>query len=129
MSSVHDEIHAQFVNMCEQTGCNIIHTFPNVHDKTYFLKTCFLNCTGSHMSLRLTSIGHNILKKMYECWSWPLQKEDHVLLDRGYTLVQLHNKMQAPYYWDFKHFYVYYSEYAMEYEMVSRDFRSWLKAQ
>ena len=129
MTSVHDKIHAQFVHMCEQSDWGFVHTFTNVHDKPYFLKTCFLNCTGSHVSLRLTAIGHTILKHMYECWSWPIQQLDRDMLNRGYTLVQLHNKMQGPYYWDARHFYVYHSEHAMEYEMVSRDFCSWIKSQ
>lgn len=129
MTTVHDQIHAQFVHMCEQPDPDFVHTFMDVHDKHYFLKTCFLNCAGSHMGLRLTGIGHTILKHMYECWSWPIPEADRPLLNRGYTLVQLHTKMQAPYYWDNKHFYVYHSEHAMEYEMVSRDFSSWLRSQ
>jgi hypothetical protein len=127
MTNTHDQIHAHFVEMCEKS--DFVHTFPNVHDKSYFLKTCFLNYTPHHLSLRLTSIGHTILKHMYECWSWPVLEQDRMWLLRGYTLVQLHHKMLAPYYWDSKTFYVYHSEHAMEYEMVSRDFCSWLKAQ
>lgn len=127
MTSVHDQIHTHFVQLNDQPDINQINVFEKVHDKPYFLKTCFLNYTPTHPTLRLTAIGHTILKRMYECWSWNLSSSDLDHLNRGHSLVQLHNKMVAPYYWDRMNFYVYHSESAMEYELVSRDFPAWIR--
>jgi hypothetical protein len=101
-------------------------TLPDVHDKPAFLRACFWNYSEHRKSLRLTPIGHTVLKKMYECWRLPLQPEDLTVLNRGHILLQLHNNMKAPYYWDSRNFYVYHSEHALEYELVSQDFSAWI---
>jgi hypothetical protein len=123
MMHMHDQIHVHFVELCGQSDAHLVATLP---DKTAFLRTCFYNYSQHRKSLRLTPIGHTILQKMYECWKLPLQPEHIAVLNRGNILLQLHNNMKAPYYWDSRNFYVYHSEHALEYELVSQDFSAWI---
>jgi len=123
---VHDQIHAHFVELCAQSDTQIMPTLADVHDKPAFLRACFHNYSEHHASLRLTPVGHTILKLMYECWRLPIQPEHLTILNRGNILLQLHKHMKAPYYWDSRNFYVYHSEHALEYELVSQDFSAWV---
>ena len=121
---MHEQIHAHFLQLCaEGDSTNGLET---VHDVNSFCRNCFQNYTRQYPSLKLTPIGHTIMQKMYECWKLTLEVDHFILLKKGSTLLLLHNKMKAPYYWDNRNFYVYHSEHALEYEMVSRDFSAWI---
>lgn len=122
----HDQIHTHFVELCAQSDAQLVPALADVHDKPAFLRTCFWNYTQNRASLKLTPLGHTILQKMYECWRLPIQPEHLALLNRGNILLRLHKGMKAPYYWDSRNFYVYHSEHALEYEMVSQDFSAWI---
>lgn len=93
-----------------------------------FLRSCFHNYTPQNAHLRLTPQGHVILKNMYEYWQFQLTDTDLHMLQQGKWLLHLQNHMKAPYYWDRRHFYVYHSEHALEYQLVSQDFSAWLRS-
>lgn len=121
---MHEQIHTHFLQLCTEGYSAVGQEIE--HDVHNFCKNCFQNYTHVNRSLKLTPIGHTIMNKMYECWKMTLSVDDLILLRKGATLLLLHNKMKAPYYWDSKSFYVYHSEHALEYEMVSRDFSAWV---
>ena len=93
-----------------------------------FCHTCFWNYTPQYKTLRLTLLGNTLLQKMYESWHFTLDAEDLPLLSQGKILLHLHKTFTSPYAWDRKKFYVYHSEPALMYEMVSRDFPAWLRS-
>jgi len=121
---MHEQIHAHFLELCAQGDSTV--GAEHVHDMADFCKICFQNYTPQNHSLKLTALGHTIMQKMYECWSMDLDENALCVLNKGQTLLLLHKKMKAPYYWNNRKFFVYHSEHALEYEMVSRDFTAWI---
>lgn len=124
MTLLHDHIHADFVKMCKETI--VLHTFPDIHDREHFLKSCFLNYHTNNPSLRLTTMGNEYLKQMYDHAKWELSMSDVDLLKIGHTIIKIHRRIKAPYYWNQRYFYMYSTENAMEYELVARDFEAWI---
>ena len=127
MMQVHEQIHAHFMQLCAEDP-EFTHAFESAPDLITFCKMCFHNYSVTSAPLRLTSVGHTILKHMYEYWQWQITDADRSLLNRGITLISLHKVMKAPYYWDSRSFYVYHSEHALEYQLVSQDFSAWLRS-
>ena len=121
---MHEQIHAHFLQLCAEGDSTL--GLETAHDVHSFCQICFQNYTRQYPSLKLTPIGHTIMQKLYECWKLTLEVDHIILLNKGSTLLLLHNQMKAPYYWDRRNFYVYHSEHALEYEMVSRDFSAWI---
>jgi hypothetical protein len=129
VTHIHDVIYDHFCKLCVDHTKPHIENFDYIQDKSKFLKACFLNYQEYRASLRLTPLGLTILKHMYECWSWDLTWEDQDLLKKGSVLVRLNNHVKSPYHWDNRKFYVFDSESALEYELVSRSFSAWIAMQ
>jgi hypothetical protein len=127
MIQLHAQIHAHFLQLCEEDP-EFTHAFETPPNLVTFCKAYFHNYTSSSMQLRLTHTGHAILKNMYEYWQWPITEQDRPLLNKGTTIMSLRKVMKAPYYWDMRSFYVYHSEHALEYQLVSQDFSAWLRS-
>lgn len=126
MTQLHEQIHLHVLQMCAEGA-----TVPQLNEDLQFAnfcRSCFQNYTVQNPSLRLTSVGHTIMRTMYEYWKLPLEPEDIILLNKGATLLRLNMHMKAPYYWDPRNFYVYHSEHALEYELVSQDFSAWIRS-
>jgi hypothetical protein len=97
-------------------------------DQRKFCTTMFKNYTDNFPSLRLTSDGFLLLTKIYQSWSFPLGEAGEMELQKGQMILGLHRHVKVPYYWDRKLFYVFGNEYALEIEMVQRDFKHWCQS-
>lgn len=89
-------------------------------------KVLFHNYTSMHPSLRLTSVGWQVLNKIYQYWSCPLPEDWYMLVNQGHVLLKFKNTIPAPYYWDQKNFHVFDSHTAFEMQMVGNDLKAWL---
>jgi hypothetical protein len=124
---VHEQIHAHFVQLCQEDAEHLP-PFQSAPDLFTFCKMCFHNFTPMSAPFRLTPTGHVILKKMYEYWQWQLSDEDRANLNKGATIIKLSKALKGPYYWDMRSFFVYHSEHALEYQLVSQDFSAWIRS-
>ncbi len=122
--NMHDQIWSQFEQMVQAPDAPELRLDAPFTSQSEFLHKCFHNYTQVNKSLKLTPLGHVILKTMYDCWSIDLPEDWSW---SAYTIIHMHKKMRMPYYWDRKRFYVYHSEIGLEFELVNRDWRAWIR--
>jgi hypothetical protein len=123
---MHDVIYQRFLTITSKNPPGDEEIKLLVGDQTMFLRRVFRNWAPNYASLRLTPLGHTIMSKMYQTWGVDI-KNQRSLFEQSHTLLHLHNKMRTPYFVGQSWLYVYSSEVALEFEMMSRDVAAWLK--
>ena len=124
LMSLHEQIWQNFEHMIRDANAPELHLHKPFTTKQEFLVQCFHNYTVHNPTLKLTNLGHVILKTMYDCWSTDLPDN---WTWSAQAIIHMHKKMIYPYFWDRRRFYVYHSEIGLEFELVNRDWLAWIK--
>ena len=125
---IYEQIYQDFKRLAQisDTAFSTVHGAMIELSYPQFCKYVFHNWTPQFASLKLTTIGFTILKKMYQTWHVPLEDSTEYLSSiSGRVTVTLHQHLRVPYYLSHKDLYVFGAEPAMELEMASRSVRVW----